>query len=370
LGPESYAFDFEEGDSEETIIIKAVNGKRFREYLVTLRLRVPVFGADFDKPEIYDYTNNDSGNPIYPTFQSLLTRGSGFDGEHVLIVTSASGGTHLLKYSDLQNNNIDPIPLNLTGVTGGVYNVNDGAISNGHVYVANLAIGSNLRIYHWTDPNAAPDVVGDIDISSISGAGSRYGDNMSVNVDEDGNGFMYFGDNAVTGILRLKVTGFTNISDPKILPTQTGVTAYVSYNQIGESNKYLLTGYEAPIMVANSSGGLSYTLSQSAVPIRGSDARVVSFNEERYLIMTTAARRGSDAVVLYVYDITKGDDIDEALKLFDDSDKDPLFKYSLLGPTNAAPSTQTAWYIKKDKDGKDKALVIYTASTDVVFRSE
>src|SRR5690606_18348684 len=61
LDKESYNVDFSEGESAKTIVVKVVNNKRFREYLVTLRLLVPVFGADFSKGMIYDNTNNDLG---------------------------------------------------------------------------------------------------------------------------------------------------------------------------------------------------------------------------------------------------------------------------------------------------------------------
>ena len=54
LDKEYYEFPFLEGESEKTIVIKVVNGPRFREYFVTLRLRIPVYGADFTKPQIFE----------------------------------------------------------------------------------------------------------------------------------------------------------------------------------------------------------------------------------------------------------------------------------------------------------------------------
>src|SRR5699024_9560565 len=115
-----YSVEFEEGEASKTIVIKVVNNKRFREYFVILRLNIPVFGADFGAGVVYDNSNNDQGNPTYPTFSSLLTRGSGFDGESVLIVTRHEMGSHLLRMEDLRDGNtINPVPLNLTGVSGG-----------------------------------------------------------------------------------------------------------------------------------------------------------------------------------------------------------------------------------------------------------
>jgi hypothetical protein len=371
LDQETYAFQFGQGESAKTSVIKVVNNKRFREYLVTLRLLIPVFGADFTKQQVYDYTNNALGNPVYPDFVSLSTRGTGFDGQHVLIVTRTARGSHLLKVSDLKQNNATPIPLNLTGVSGGTFPVNVGAQVNGHTYISNLAgntAASPLKIYHWTDPTAAPQVILNLNIGTVTGAGARYGDNMSANLDANGNGYFFFGDNAVSKILRLTVTNYTTVSDPTVLPNATGSSLVMSYNRVGNTADYIYTGYDAPIRVANESAVISYSLSNTAVPLRGSDARVINFNGERYLIMTTAARSGSDAVVLYVYDITKGDNTVDALKLFDQkTDKSPVFQYSLLGPVNTAPGTQTGWFVTKDGDGKDDVLTLYTASADAGF---
>ncbi|RYZ55815.1 MAG: DUF4623 domain-containing protein, partial [Chitinophagaceae bacterium] len=195
----TYAFAFADGEAAKTQVVKIVNNKRFREYLVTLRLLIPVYGADWGKAEISDYTNNELGNPRYEPFVSLNTRGTGFDGEHVLIVTRHAMGSHLLNVNALRQNNATPIPLNLTGVSGGTFAVNVGAQVKGHTYIANLSSNAStnpIKVYHWTDPSAAPQLIGNIDVSGIAGAGARHGDNLSVNLDDNGNGYMYFGDNA------------------------------------------------------------------------------------------------------------------------------------------------------------------------------
>jgi len=371
LDQPSYAFNFAEGESAKSQVIKVVNNKRFREYMVTLRLLVPVFGADFGKPTIFDYTNNSLGNPIYPGFVSTLIRGTGFDGEHVLIVqrTSTVSKPHLLKVSDLKQNIISPIYLNMTGVAGGTFDVNVGAQVNGHTYIANLSsnsAGSPIKIYHWTDPTAAPQLI--TNFGAIAGAGTRYGDNMSVNLDENGNGSIYLGDQAISKIVRFTVTNYTTVSDPIVLPNATGSSVAMSFNQVGNSADYIYTGFDAPIRLASESAAISYSLSNTAVSMRGCDARVITFNDERYLIMTTAARYASDAVVLYVYDITKGSTTAEALQLFNErTDKSPVFQYSLLGPVNTAAITQTGWHVTKDADGKDDKLTLYSASTDAGF---
>lgn len=366
LDQETYSFDFEEGKDAKTIVIKVVNEPRFREYFVTLRLNVPVYGADFDKAVIYDYSGNDLGNDLYPTFVSNLTRGSSFDGEHVLIVTRAQGGSHRLKVDDLKQNVINPIPLNTSIVSGGTFPVNVGSQVNGHSYIANLSGLYGMKIYHWTDPEAVAEIIFQVDPVTIEGAGSRHGDNMSASIDENGNGYFFFGDNAVTSIMRLKVEDYTHITEVKVLPTHPGVSFCMSMNRVENNDEYILTGYDAPIRIVNSNATLIYEMDRESVPIQGSDARIFTFNEERYMILTTAPRYSGNAV-LYVYDITRGSNTVEALQLFEEGDKKPILQYSIGGGVNSAPGTNTGYHIVKDDEGNDSSLLIYTASNNAGF---
>ncbi|GAB3413038.1 DUF4623 domain-containing protein [Niabella aquatica] len=370
-------FDFKDGaeyfiesKTSLTQIIKVINNKRFREYSLTLRTKVPPFGADFEKPQIYDYTSNPLGNPLYPSFTGAATRGSGFDGEHVLVVTRASGGSHLLKVSDLKNNVINPIPLNLTGVSGGTFPVNVGAQINGHTYIANLSgnsAASPLKIYYWTDPSAPPQLLWS---AVIPDGGVRLGDNMSANLDENGNGYFYFGDNAATRLARLKVTNYTQISDPVAFMATTGQSYMMGFNRVANTPDYIYKGYLGPVRVANESAAVSYSLSNTAVPERGTDAHVINFNRERYLVMTTAARSGAEAAVLYVYNITKGKTTTEALEEFNGkpaADRAPIYEYPLFGAAGPNCFLQTRWHITKDTDGRDLKLTVYSAYTDAGF---
>lgn len=359
---------FNEGQSEKTIIIKVVNEPRFREYFAKLRLNVPVFGGDFSKAVKYDYSSNDEGNPAYEAFTGLATRGTGFDGEHVLIISRGATGAHLLKVSDLKNNEINRIPVNTTGVSGGTYAMNMGAQINGHTYLASLSTSgaSPLKIYHWTDPAAAPEVIANINTGSIAGAGARHGDNVSFNLDANGNGFIYF--ISVQGpILRLKVTGYNQVSDPFVINSSTVYGQWSSYFQAGSADAYLLTGNLHPISVVNSSGSVSYTMNVASIPKNASDAKVVTFNGERYLMVITVARYAGESTVLMLYDITRGENIVEALTIFEQGEKKAVFEYPLSSNPNAAPASQTGWAVEKDGEGKDKTLLLYGGATDAGF---
>ncbi len=372
LEKDTYAVAFAEGDSEKTIALKLVNAPRFREYSATLRLKVPVFGADFSQPTVYDYSANPAGNPAHDAFTGQLTRGTGFDGEHVLVVSRASfsvANPHLLKVEDLVNNQVNRINLNVgTVVAGGTLVVHGGAQINGHTYVSNLsgAAASPLKIYHWTDPTALPEVIWNQTFSGFSGVGVRHGDNASYNIDNNGNGYIYF-ISQQGPIFRLKVSNYTTITEPTVLNAATVYQQWASMLQIGQTDSYLLTGSLHPISVTDASAAVSYTMGASSIPKQGSDARVVEFNGERYLIMVTVARYAGESTTLYVYDITRGTTITEALTNFEQTDRKELYQYTLSSIPNSAPASQTGFTILKDGEGNDETLRLFVAATDAGF---
>lgn len=384
LEKETYLVTFEQGESEKAVVVKVMNSLRFREYLLKLRLKVPVYGADFQTYATYDFSNNPLGSPAYSDFTGQLVRGSGFDGEKVLIVkrdasVALAHTPHLLNVSDLKNGVINKIMLNTTGITGGTYGVNMGAQVNGHTYVATLSGGlaSPLKIYHWTDPSAAPDVILNQNVADIPGAGVRHGDNFSAGLDDQGNGYFFFVDNAGTKVLRYDVTNYTTVSNPTILAIPIATPgAWATYNRIGNTSEYLFTGHQKQLALVTDGGGATYTTTKmttlavgTAFPITSSDVRIVNFNGERYLITVTAPIGTSAFANLRVYNITKGKTVKDALANLENLPTiTHIFDYSLMGPVvNAAPSVQSGFYVKKDGQGKDEKLMLYAATVDGGF---
>lgn len=368
LENETYAVNFAEGESEKTIVIKLLNEPRYREYFAKFRLNIPVFGAEFSNAVVHDYSANPGGNETYASFVGLATRGTGFDGERVLIIDRGSAGVHLLEVSDLQNNTINRIPVNTTGVTGGTFTYNMGAQVNGHTYVASLSTSgaSPLKIYHWTDPSAAPQELINVNVGAIAGAGERHGDNVSFNLDENGNGFIFFV--SMQGpILRLKVTNYTSITEPTALTSATVYGQWASMLQVGNTDNYLLTGNLHPISVVSSGASVAHTMATSSIPVQGVDARIIDFNGERYLIMVTVARYAGESTTLYVYNVTPGANVVEALTNFEQTNRAPLYQYTLSSAPNAAPASQTGYHIIQDSEGNDSVLRLFAAAADAGF---
>jgi hypothetical protein len=250
--------------------------------------------------------------------------------------------------------------------------LNMGAQVNGHTYIANLSgntAASPLKIYHWVNPAVAPDVIANINVGTITGAGVRHGDNFSASLDSQGNGYFFFGDNAGTRILRFDVANYTTVGNPVSFAVPiTGAGSWTSFNRIGNTSEYLFTGHDAPVALVSEGGSSAFTMSRTVIPIRASDARIVNFNGERYLIVTTAARTGSEPTNFLVYDITKGDNVKDALtNLNNQPTITPIFQYSLMGPVNTSPSSQTGFFVKKDASGNDLSLMLYAGASDAGF---
>lgn len=364
-------FTMDEETAEKTSILRIVNNNRYKEYFVKIRKRMPVFGADFEQPTVYNF----SGDQIYADFSDAgSTRCASYDGEHVLVVSRATK-PHLLKVSDLKQGKINKIELNLTGVSGGTFPYNMGSIVKGRVYLSTLsgAPASPFKIYYWdnpTDVSKAPVVAANINVATIEGAGARHGDNASYNIDEDGNGYIFFfGDNKATSFMRVPVSNYETIdqSQIRIFPSRSDATMVTNVCRIGNTDKYLWGGVRVPVTLVDEGVSPIY---QSSIAGEAVSPKVVEFNKERYLVVCTAGFGGASkaSIALEVYNITKGATIEEALQNFDEGENhNPVYQFKLGGSGNANALAQTDFYIEKDEQGNDVKLCLFAARTGSGF---
>lgn len=374
-----YNFVIPDGDAKLERIISVVNGLRKREYNVILEYDLPPIGADFNKAVVYDNSLNPEGNSIYPDYTGQTIRWSDFDKDQVLLVSRTGGmRPHIIKMTDILNNNnvSNPVLLDQTNASGvnivdiGTYKISSGCLTQGGIYVSNLAgmsAASPLRIYYWATPTSKPiQIFSEPAVNLPAGTLGRYGDNMSMSLDATGNGYIYFGDNTSrTNILRLKVTDFTSVKkeDAAIVSTIPGATAWVTVNQIGDTDEYIADSYESKITLVDENCVEIYTMTNTDIPLASASTRIVEFFDARYLITVTAARSGtSPTPSLLVYDITKGTTVKKALQLFDkQKDKKPAYQFSLFGSYNSAPGANVNYAI----DGE--TLYLFASCTDAGF---
>lgn len=322
---------------------------------------IPVFGADFNRGSIYPFSNA-TGN-IFGDFVGENTRSADFDGNNLLIVSREGGlNVRVIPYNEIVGGNPGGVSLSLDGVEMGTFLVSSGRISHGHFYVSNLStsVGEDqpLKLYYWDNTSSKPQVLleflgaaigpeGEVDLSKL-----RFGDNLNVCLDESGNGYIYFVTQDGTAVLRFNVTGFTNLENPTYIVPPTTLSYYAAINQVdGKNNEYTVTSVQAGIYLTDADLNPVTLIDQEMVPIRCTDARVITFDSERYLI-TTSGRWGSwsgDAEqTFYVYDLSDGATTALAMmNLIADGAPQPLFTYVIGGSNPAsfgsAPSASTGW---------------------------
>ncbi len=345
-------------------------------------------GVDFSKAVVHDFSVA-TGN-MYPDYAGMMIRGGDFDGEYVLLPHQTA--PRLLKVSDLLNNNAaNPINLSMTGVDHGAFLVSAGRLSHGHVYLCNLAVMNNgeyLRVYYYDSPTSEPQMILNWD-GSLSDGGKleseRRGDNMSVNLDESGNGYLYFAGQDVSHgatniVLRFTVTGFTNVSSSAdVIELPAPAAYYGQYNQVGP-NEYLFTSSYVPTVWlldadGNEKAAVEFDWTENdARPNHGVDPRIVEFNRARYMLFTVANSQPMHwnfGPVFYIFDITDGFDNQSAMvklgEAMAEETFEPDWQYFLTTPDleygtqSTAPAAQAA---ACELNGK---LVIFTAAANAGF---
>lgn len=308
-----YDYSMEEGIASKTQVIRIQNHQRYTDYFMTIKRRIPVYGADFENPVEYKFLDASK----LPGGTGSVSRCADFDGEHVLIVKRTP--PYVLKYEDLKAGKIEPQELDMTGVEGGTFPVNCGFLANGHIYIASLsgAAVSPLKIYYYETPSSQPEVIGNF--TNIPGADARHGDMLSANIDKNGDGYIFFGSSGSKDFIRIKVSGHKTTSEPTVLASNANATANTYVYRIEDTDKYLWSGLRLPVTLTDENvtpGGASLPLDDNILPKESVAARMFTFNQERYL-MACVAKFGSASKVtptLDVYNLTKGANAEEAME--------------------------------------------------------
>ena len=352
------------------------------EYEVTFASS-PTPGADFTQAIVHDFSIA-TGN-VYADLAEEFTRGGDFDGEYVLLANRTA--PKLLKVADLLNDDASsPILLDVTGIEGGTHVVSAGRLSHGHIYLCNLATKADdveggagpLKVYHYASPTATPEVVVNWNGTGITNSENDYtgriGDNISINLDENGNGYAYFfKQEADNKFFRFSVTNFTNFSAPTEFELPAVCNYYGMMNQVGD-NQYLFTSsyvammwlFDADANILREFEWASMGEGDDAINVNhGCDPRIIEFNRSRYLMLSNARRFlywANEGI--HVFDISEGNDnISALVKLQDQQDAETLFPiYSYEMPGEVVSAACVALCNAAEVDGK---LVIWAAAPHV-----
>jgi len=348
------------------------------EYEVTFASS-PTPGADWSQAIVHDFSI--ATNNVYADLQEELTRGGDFDGEYVLLANRTA--PKLFRVSDLLNDDTsNPIMLSTNGIEGGTHVVSAGRLSHGHIYLCNLATAVNdveggagpLKVYYYATPTSDPEVVLTWDGTGIENSENDYtariGDNISVNLDENGNGYVwFFKQEADNKYFRFAVTGFTSFSAPQEFELPAVCNYYGMMNQVGD-NQYLFTStFVAMMWLFDAEGTILREFEWEPTPsevsvAHATDPRIINFNRSRYLMLSNARRYlywAEEGV--HVFDISDGNDVVSALVKMQerqDDEENPLdVCYSYVMPGEAISNACVALGNAAEVDGK---LLIWAAA--------
>lgn len=351
-------------------------------------------GVDFTKAVVHDFSAHTGNVPGYNVDNQV--RGSDFDGEYVLVVSREGAATptpRVYRVADLLQDVAAPTLLSVEGVTGGTHVVSAGRLSHGHIYICNLATnvtdetGTNgpLRVYHYASVNAQPEVVLEWngyfnDEYTFNG---RLGDNISINLDEGGNGYAYFckqepGDK----VYRFTVTNFTSFTEPTEFDLETPSSYYGQVNEVpSDPGYYLFTSSYVPMVwlynkdMEEQAAVEFITTEEGAQLKHGVDPRIVMFNKARYMMFTVSNSQNMHwnfGPCLYIMDITDGFNTVAAMTRLEDrlEDEENPFEpdYSYLLTDNDETGTQSgAWSAQCNATEVNGKLVVYSAAPNAGF---
>ncbi|MBQ9143739.1 MAG: DUF4623 domain-containing protein [Paludibacteraceae bacterium] len=357
----------------------------------------PTPGVEIAAAVVHDFSVATENAPA--EFAAENTRGTDFDGEHVLVVSRNDDGSafpHLYKVSDLLADNAgNKIALNTTGVEGGTHVVSSGSLNHGHIYICNLTTALSaadpLKVYHYADANAAPEVWSWDGVLSVTedgdtiGAPARMGDNISVNIDQSGNGYAFFCGQEASAekVYRVQITNFNQFSNPTEILLDVPFPYYGYVNEAPEAGQYLFKShYLAVIRLMDANGtslmeDIELDATESGLnPRSGVDPHVIVFNRGRYLVFSTPYNNGKRIGAgpgLFMQDITDGVDTKAALikwseMLYDEEYLwEPTYHYSLDPTEPDANKTVGACAAQCNAAEVDGKLVVFTAATKAGF---
>jgi hypothetical protein len=312
----------------------------------------PTAGIDFSRPVVHDFSTHST---VWSDFAAENTRSADFDGEYILLVSREGGpNPKLLRASEiLANTSPTPIPLSTAGIAGGTYVISSGKLSQGHIYICNLTTGladtdaGKLKLYHYATPASDPELIlnfgGIVDGTALSTG--RFGDNISIDLDEDGNGYAYFVHQTASEILRFTITGFTTAGEPVLTRPAMGATYYACYNKVGNEDAYLYTStVAANIKLVDKDGAELAEITKLGDAKNATDAHVINYNSGRYLIMTSGRQQSAwPFPAFFIYDITEGFNTAAAFGKYTETNPDPVFTYKLGEVTQSACAGIAAW---------------------------
>jgi len=238
------------------------------KFLTMLTLFLVISSVSFAQFETI--WENSAANSTLPTwFSASASTERGFtvgvvDGNERVFVASRNGGSFIYIVDATDGSDVGQ--LDMTGVSGGTFAINDVDVSaDGEIYACNLTTGgltSAFKVYRWANESAQPEVV--IESTTFDG---RYGDKFTVKGSKADNSLKIMAANGSAGNFVIYSTADNGASF-------TGAQVIMSDNAAGSSPSvdmipslgYLYNGNGTGLKYYDFGGMLEGTVDGAVIP--------------------------------------------------------------------------------------------------------
>ncbi|MEN9918263.1 MAG: hypothetical protein RL662_699 [Bacteroidota bacterium] len=333
----------------ENPTITVEQGGKSKVYTIEV-VRVPV-GADFTKSTLAELTALKAAVP------SVLGGSNNRDGHMAngtMYIPTRQGGNHVYYWnaSKLFTGNSDASELSLEGMdfTGTAWGISSVYAVGEKVYVASMAMNKDqkLKVWYWANKTATPELILNYTIGDPEGNSTkvRLGDSFSVTVDNTGKGMLFFSNfpfqNQNNQFYVFDLTAHKQVNPtPRVIDLNLDggkVGQYGRVNSIpNETDLYTVTGADMGIALIDGNGVVKHLVSADVIQGRAQDARIVYYNDARYLVYTVNREWEKGGTFGEIINISQGDNVVDALKMLNGESVERLKMNKLvIGSPNAA----------------------------------
>ncbi|TVQ94382.1 MAG: DUF4623 domain-containing protein [Bacteroidetes bacterium] len=241
-------------------------------------------------------------------------RGAGFNGQYVFVASRQTQGevNRFVYYWDVNNPDAPPQQLDMTGVDGGFHVVNDMTVVGNHIFAGNLVLPGVFKMYHWNGITAQPSLLIEYDSGT-----ARLGDAFTVLGDPDDFALIIVSQHGGKSFyIWAMENGELDFDEPLIVPFDE-LPADLNFSRVtfpdGEDEFPIISG-PAGVFVIGEDNDIVLTIEQSFFPGWPMYAHVFTYEGGRYFAFMHV-KDNPAANVMYVLDITEGEDVLEALQI-------------------------------------------------------
>ncbi|HOM65115.1 MAG TPA: DUF4623 domain-containing protein [Ignavibacteriales bacterium] len=318
------------------------------------------YGVESNKSDIVPILSNfytifekkSSNNTLPSWFGDQSTeRGIAYTNNEILVVSRKDG----LKVKRLKWDDLSEIgELNVTGISGGTYPLNDIETSwDGKILACNLTTSSNynFKIYKWDNVSSAPTVY----IDYANSENLRYGDNFTVIGNLNGNAAIYAAASNSNKVLKWTITNGNLNSTPTVITlsgvSSVGPSASVAPFGVGNEDFYV-NGNSINPTLFGADGTNKGSISGAIIPTTSNAIKTFTVGAKRYLMTFLSNNTADDpnGQCMILVDVTNG--------LANVTVADIYGKTQRLGNVSNANSTGDVFY--RESSGKYTVYVLAT----------